>query len=441
MQFYSIAFLFCFLPVFIMIYAWCSARGKTALLVFGSLFFYAMACKGAYWQVVALAGGCVLTYCLGLLLQKRGRGWLLGLSVAALIGSLVFCKFFDGGRWLLPGMSFLALQMSAYLIDVYRQKLPAEQDLLRYSAGIVMFPKLLSGPLAAPAQLYSPENGRATKALFHRGLQELIWGLVMKVLLANRFGGLWSQGKVIGYDGMSTPFAWMALCAYALQLYFDFYGYSLMAVGLGHMLGLRLPQNFDSPYASKSVSEFYRRWHITLGAWFRDYLYIPLGGSRKGMVRTVLNICIVWLATGLWHGTSQGYFLWAGILGILIVNEKLWLGRLLDKSRVLCRIYTVLAVLLSWVPFAVSDPNHLRQFSLCLFGQAGRSGWTDFLIWGESYVGLFVVGIFLATPFPAKLWKKVRSHWTADVLLFVLFWIVVYSISTARQDLFLYFQF
>lgn len=340
-------------------------------------------------------------------------------------------------------MSFYLFQIAAYLIDVYRANLTAERSLMHYAGQITMFPKLLSGPLVNPRLL---KLGDAfccpTRQRVHDGLQELILGLAFKVILASRVGGLWSQVKVPGYGGVSTPFAWLALAAYAMQLYFDFYGYSLMATGLGKMLGYDLPRNFDSPYAAKTVSEFYRRWHITLGAWFREYVYIPLGGNRKGTLRTLGNLAVVWLMTGLWHGVGGGYLIWACFLFLLIVNERMWLGKLLKRSRVLSHIYLVFVILLSWVPFAIGSLPDMAAFCGRLFGIGGEAANPlDYLMFGESYFGMLLAGAVFATPLPRRLWEKVRNSTVADVLLVVLFWVTVYYISTAAQDPFLYFQY
>jgi alginate O-acetyltransferase complex protein AlgI len=277
---------------------------------------------------------------------------------------------------------------------------------------------------------------------FHTGLQELILGLALKVLLANRIGSLWAQAAVVGYESISTPFAWMALVAFAMQLYFDFWGYSLMAVGLGHMLGFRLPENFRDPYASKSVGEFWRRWHASLGAWFRVNIYFPMGGSRKGNVRTVFNLLVVWLFTGVWHGIGGNYLVWALFLVILIINERFWLGKLLKKSNVWCHIYTVLAILLSWVPFAIGDWNDMLMFCGRLFAVAGETlNPSDFIIWGKEYVALLIGGVICATPLPRYLWNKVKVHPITDIFLFALFWIAVYFVITSAQDPFMYFQY
>ncbi len=444
MQFNSIEFLFYFLPVFLVIYRLFPQSSHHLPLIVGSLFFYALSSGGSYWWVALLCLLTFFTWLAGLSLGgKAKKGFLLGIYLVLMGGLLTFFKLWNGGRYLPAGMSFYLFQMAAYLIDVYRRRLRPTADLMSYATQITMFPKLLSGPLMEPKLLNRQDRYCITGGgRIHEGLQELILGLALKVILANRIGGLWSQAGVLGYDSVSTPFAWLALAAYAMQLYFDFYGYSLMAMGLGKMLGYELPRNFDDPYASKTVSEFYRRWHITLGAWFREYLYIPLGGSRCGMGRTILNLAVVWLFTGLWHGVGGNYLLWAGFLFLLIVNERLWLGKLMNKSRVLCHIYVPVVILLSWVPFAIGDWDQMVAFLGRLLGLSGQTAFAqDYITWGISYGWLLLGGLILATPLPRKLWERIKRSTIADLLLLALFWLVVYFISTAAQDPFLYFQY
>lgn len=443
MQFNSIKFLFCFLPLFLVVYLIFPELWRNGILVLGSLIFLWLGANSSNWWLVLLIGMTILTYLLGLALGKKSYKWLLAFGLLLLAGVLGFFKCYRGGKLLPPGLSFYLFQMAAYLIDVYRGQIQMEQGIIGYSAQIMMFPKLLSGPLMQPRELQRQTWGRG---YLHRdlylGLQELILGLGLKVLLADRVGGLWTQVAVTGYDIISTPLAWMALVAFALQLYFDFFGYSLMAIGLGRMLGFELPQNFRDPYASKTVSEFYRRWHITLGAWFRDYLYIPMGGSRRGTIRTIINLGAVWLFTGLWHGTGWNYLIWAGFVFLLIVNEKLWLGKLMNRSYVLCHIYTVFMILLSWLPFAIRDPGQIAMYIGRLFGICGTVlNPNDFLIWGERYFGVLATGVLLATPLPGKIWRKVREKPVMVLFLFALFWVVIYYISTSKQDPFMYFQY
>lgn len=443
MQFNSIGFLFCFLPLFLVVYNIFPEGRRNCPLVVGSLILYALSSAGNYWWVGVLCVCTLLTYWAGLSLGKFRKGFLLGIYLSLMAGVLVFFKIYKGGSLLPAGMSFYLFQMAAYLIDVYRQRLKPTRNLLRYSGQMLLFPKLLSGPLMEPKFLSLQDRFCCTsRRHIHEGLQLLILGLGLKVILANRVGGLWNQVAVLGYDSVSTPFAWMALVAYAMQLYFDFFGYSLMAMGLGKMLGYDLPENFIDPYASKTVSEFYRRWHATLGAWFREYLYIPLGGNRKGSLRTILNLAVVWLFTGLWHGVGGNYLLWAGFLFLLVVNERLWLGKVMKRSHVICHGYVVFAILLSWVPFAIGDWNQMVAFLGRLFACSGQTmNPYDFVTWGQSYGALLITGVVLATPLPRKLWNRIKDTTAADLLLLMLFWVVVYFICTSAQDPFLYFQY
>ena len=442
MQFNSIEFIFYFLPLFLAVYYLFPAKLRSTILLIGSLAFYAFSSNGNYWWVAALGLCTIGCYGAAYTLCGKGKTPLFILYLSLLAALLVFLKIFSGGRYLPAGMSFYLFQLAAYLIDVYRQKLEPQRNIIDFSSSIAMFPKLLSGPLVAPVQLHIKPDQKADSCKIRDGIQLLILGLALKVILANRLGGLWAQGAVAGYENMSTPAAWLSLTAFSMQLYFDFFGYSLMAIGLGKMIGFDLPKNFDNPYASKTVSEFYRRWHMTLGLWFREYVYIPLGGNRGSTFRTILNLALVWLFTGLWHGVGGNYLIWAGFLFLMIVLERLLLGKLLKKSRVLCHFYRVFVILLSWLPFAVGDWNQMLIFLGRLFG-LGRAAIDprDYLIWLESFGGLVIAGVVLATPLPEKLWKKIRHTFVADLLLVALFWICIYFISTAAQDPFLYFQY
>lgn len=443
MQFNSLTFLFNFLPLFLAVYYIFPVKWRNFVLVAGSLIFYGLGCGGNFWWLKLLVELTLVTYLMGILLQRFRKGWLLGAELLMLFGCLMFFKRYHGGALLPVGMSFYLFQMAAYLMDIYRLIIPAENRFIRYAAQCTMFPKLLCGPLMEPADLREQVRQRSFHGSeFHRGIQELILGLGMKVLLANRLGGLWSQAAVFGYESISVPFAWMALLAYALRLYFDFFGYSLMGIGLGRMLGFRLPENFLEPYSAKTVSDFFRRWHATLGHWFREYVYIPLGGNRKGLLRTVLNLCAVWLLTGIWHGNGGNYLIWAAFLCLMIVLERLFLGKLLNRSRGLCHVYLVFVILLSWVPFAIGDWNRMTVFLGRLFGVGGIGlNPRDYLVWGQRYLALLLTGVFCATPIPRWLCGKIRHYPLFDLLLFVLFWVSIYFIATAAQDPFLYFQY
>lgn len=443
MQFNSIPFLFMFLPIFLAVYYCAPAKIKNLVLLLSSVLFYGI---GIGWKLLPIAmilGITLVTYFAGRLLEKPNLRIVFWISVVFMLMILVFFKCYTGGKYLPAGMSFYLFQIAAYLICVYRGTLDAEKNIICYGTQVLMFPKVLSGPLMAPAELTSQTHVRKMDPVnFHKGLQFLILGLAMKVIVANRIGGLWNQSAVVGYESISPVFAWMSLLAYAMKLYFDFFGYSVMAMGLGRMMGFSLPENFRDPYASKSVSEFYRRWHITLGAWFREYIYIPLGGNRKGTARTILNLLVVWALTGLWHGIGGNYLLWAGILAAFIILERLLIGKWLKKSRVLCHFYTVYIILLSWVPFAIGDWGQMTVFFGRLFGLCGQTiNPTDYVYWLHEYAVLLIAGVVLMTPLPRFVWEKIEDCWLADVICFVLFWVSVFFVATAAQDPFMYFQY
>jgi alginate O-acetyltransferase complex protein AlgI len=435
--------LFYFLPIFLMVYYILPDRLRNFVLIIGSLAFYAQAGSNKPLIMGLLIGSTLVTFFIAWLLEKVRSGWLLAFSLCAMAGVLMFFKLYNEGRLLPAGLSFYLFQLAAYLICVYRQQIHADRNILAFGAQTVMFPKLLSGPLMEPASLQEQvKKPNISMHNIHDGLQQLILGLGLKVLLANRLGSLWAQSSVVGYESISTPFAWMSLVAYAMQLYFDFWGYSLMAMGIGQMLGFKLPENFRDPYASRSVGEFWRRWHASLGAWFRVNIYFPMGGSRKGNLRTVFNLLVVWAFTGIWHGIGGNYLLWAAFLVFLIINERFWLGKLLKKTYVLCHVYTVLAILLSWLPFAVGDWDQMVMYLGRLFGTAGQTlNPNDYIIWGQEYLKLLIAGVICATPLPRMVWNKIKNSFVADILMFALFWVVVYFIVTSAQDPFMYFQY
>ena len=266
---------------------------------------------------------------------KKRKFWL-AVSVLCNASLLIFFKLsnvFEENMLLPVGISFYTFKSISYLIDVYRSG-HAERSFLRFGAYLCCFPQIVSGPIMRYGEMEQAQQFGVWKAArAEDGLKYIIAGLGMKVLLADRLGFLWNDIQTIGFESISTPLAWLGAAAYSMELYFDFAGYSLIAVGIGRMIGLPAIKNFDQPYSSRSVSEFYRRWHMTLGSWFRDYLYIPLGGNRKGTLRTVFNLLLVWAVTGFWHGGGLHFILWGMILGLLVVIEKLWIGKWLKKKN------------------------------------------------------------------------------------------------------------
>lgn len=443
MQFNSIGFLFCFLPLFLLLYYLGKGKVQTTVVILGSLIFYGLSGSQNYWWVLLLVAATGMTYLVQRRIGKTKSTGLFVLWMVLLSGILIFLKVYQGGKHLPAGVSFYLFQIAAVLIDVYRGRISSYEKASSFFRDIAMFPKLLSGPLMDPKSMQAlPGKVPFSIQNIRDGLQTLILGLALKVILANNLGGLWAQPIVIGYEYISTPAAWMAIIGFTMQLYLDFYGYSLMAIGLGKMLGFDLPANFLEPYSARSVGEFYRRWHATLGAWFKQYIYIPLGGNRKGLVRTLCNMAVVWLFTGLWHGIGGNYLLWAGFLCLLIINERLWLGKLLDKSKFISHIYVIFVILLSWVPFAIGDWNTMVLFLGRLFGCLGTPlNPLDYLRWLDMYFWLLLGSLLAMTPLPGILWRKCKHTVWADLVVFGLFWIVVYYLATAAQNPFLYFQY
>lgn len=370
------------------------------------------------------------------------RAWLC-LTILFNVGLLLFYKYAAGT--LPPGISFYTFTLLSADIDIYLRRESAPQSWLELGAYIAMFPKLLSGPITEYHSVIGQMRSRETSGKkVEYGLSLMIIGLSFKVLIADTLGILWHDIQTVGFESISTPLAWMGMAAYSVQLLFDFQGYSLMAVGLGHMLGFDLPQNFNHPYRSRSVSEYYRRWHISLGRWFRDYLYIPLGGSRTGTARTVLNLFIVWIVTGIWHGVTLNFLLWGLILGTFIVLEKLFLGNFLGNHRLLSHLYIWLLLPLTWIIFAITDLSSLGIYFTRLFpfwgGGIAVNG-KDWLLHGRNYLGFFLAALAVSCPLADSLWKKYWNTLPAKGALLALFWVCVYRIVNGLHNPFMYLGF
>ena len=346
MLFSSLLFIFQFLPVFFIIYYLSPIRFRNLILFLASVFFYAW---GEPRFVILILISILINYIAGIFIERYDRNekirvTILVLSIIYNIGTLMFFKYFnfiiENINYIfkgdisfidipLPlGISFYTFQIMSYTIDVYRRDTKAERSYINLGAYLCMFPQLIAGPIVVYTQV-SKELRKRSYYLkdIEKGLRIFILGLGSKVLIANNVGGLWDDMAQIGYANISMPLAWLGLLSFSLQIYFDFNGYSLMAIGLGKMLGFDFPQNFNFPYISKSVTEYWRRWHITLSTWFKEYLYIPLGGNRKGKLRTYLNLFIVWSVTGLWHGASWNFIFWGIYFFVLLSLEKLFLKK------------------------------------------------------------------------------------------------------------------
>lgn len=442
MGFQELKFLFLFLPLFLLLYYYAPRKNRQMLLVAGSLAFYIAGTWQHPWFLAILLFDIVLTWVFGVLVIGS-KPFLIGMLVY-LFGSLLFFKYAGmfGVSTLLPlGISFFTFQMSAYLVDIYCKRIKPK-DLWSYASGILLFPKLLSGPLMEPKNLFA-QTRRLNVSMddLDNGLRDFIIGLSLKVLLADRIGSLWTQVGNIGIDSISLPLAWYGLIAYSLQLYFDFCGYSRMAIGIGRMLGFCLPENFDHPYASSSIREFWRRWHITLGAWFKTYVYFPLGGSRNGTKKFILSTMAVWLFTGMWHGNSLNFVFWGITLGLLILLERFWLGERLEKHKILAHFYLIFTIMFTWLIFALPTLGDVGTYLLRLVNFGTLKNTTDFVRYGQNYTVILLIGMVFATPYPKKLWDKIRGNALGTLVVFVLFWAAVYCISISANDPFMYFSF
>ena len=445
MTFSDLKFIFVFLPISVALYDIVPKKLKNYVLLVSGILFFSF---GSWWQVGLLAADAVVNFFLAgaftaQKIHRRQKQLLFWLTVTANTALLVWFKCFGP----IPvGVSFYTFQMIAYQADVYRGECPREESLKRFATYFFFFPKLQEGPITRYNEVADNFYRPVCRAEnLEKGFRLFVVGLAYKVLLADKLGGLWKQLSVIGYDSVSTPMAWLGMAAFTLELYFDFNGYSLMAVGIGKMFGFSLPQNFLFPYSSLSVSDFYRRWHATLGSWFRDYVYIPLGGSRKGMARTIANLLLVWVLTGLWHGIHWNFVLWGLSLFVLIALEKLFLRRQLEKIPILGHAYVLFVIPLTWMLFANRDLADICTYFSRLFPFAG--GGTniyagDWIEYGLSYAPYLLAGcMFLVPPFERFLVNARKNRVVTTLLLTALFWMSVYSIHCSAENPFMYLQF
>lgn len=456
MVFSSIQFVYIFLPVFLLIYYRAKEKYRNGILLIGSLVFYSV---GSYQnpEHIAIFIIClVMNYLVGknIAHSKYRKVWLF-VGISYDIGILFYFKYAgflikecSGMDWniVLPiGISFYSFQAMSYLWDVYRDTCKAEQSWVRFGAYISMFPQLIAGPIVTyPAVSKAMRKRACNMTTFLQGARLFVFGLGLKVILANQIGGLFRQAQMIGYESISIPLAWMAIYAYSFQLYFDFYGYSLMAIGLGKMLGFHLPENFKNPYMSTSMTEFWRRWHITLGAWFREYVYIPLGGNRKGKLRTVINLFLVWMLTGIWHGAGYNFVLWGFVLFVLIMMEKSGIKKILDKHQIIGHMYMILVIPLTWAIFVNTDLQQLGMMFQKLFGLIPKESvlfGRDYIKYLHQYGWLLAAGLLFSTPIPRNLIRKIRGSKLEYVILMVIFCTSAYCMARGMDDPFLYFQF
>ncbi len=426
MLFSSISFLYYFLPLTLMLYFAAPKELKNTVLLLASLLFYSW---GEPKYVLLMGVSVLFGYGFGLLVEKnrekRAGKVLCVLSVCISLSFLLCFKYADFFlenfnavtglgvpllRLALPiGISFYTFQIISYTVDVYRGE-AAQKNLIHLAAYVAMFPQLIAGPIVRYSHIAGQLAGREHS--FHEaalGIRRFVTGLAKKILIANQLGELCALYRAS--QEKSVLFCWMYAVAFALHIYFDFSGYSDMAIGLGRVFGFRFCENFNYPYISASITEFWRRWHISLGTWFRDYVYIPLGGNRKGRGRQLINILIVWMLTGFWHGAAWNFILWGLMFAVLLTVEKLWLFKGLEKSRILSHIYTLFFVMISFVIF---NAESLGQAFSDLAGLVGAGGIP--LISAEAVYALQSFGVVLlaggigATPVVCFWVKKFSEH-------------------------------
>ena len=438
MLFSSNTFLFGFLPAVVVLYYLCPRRCRNVLLLVSSLIFYGW---GEPKYVLLMLVSILLNYFCGLAAarqqsrQRSTRGVLV-LGVVLNLGMLGFFKygkFFFGSAFpdipLPIGISFYIFQAMSYLIDVCRREVEVQKNVLTFGTYVTLFPQLIAGPIVRYRDVAEMlECRRENLPQFSRGVQRFVVGLSKKVLLANIFGSAWNALQVT----TGTAAAWLGLLCYTLQIYFDFSGYSDMAIGLGQLFGFTFLENFNYPYISASITEFWRRWHISLSTWFKEYVYIPLGGNRKGLARQIFNILVVWLLTGLWHGASWNFVLWGGYYAALLILEKCWLMKAGEKlPLVLRRMLTMVLVMLGWALFYFEDLGALGAFLGRLFTAVPSAGIA-------FYLPVTALGCLCATPAMKRVKLPDGLRWGLCILLLLL---CVASLARQSYNPFIYFRF
>ena len=453
MLFSSMKFVFVFLPIFLLLYYMVPNKYRNYIAFAGSMFFYSF---GELRYLPLLLSSVGIHYLLSRLIhcsennKQKKIYLLLGLSYSfGMLFVFKYAAFVFGLKQLaLPlGISFYTFQIVSYLIDVYRGKVIPEKNIIFLGMYLCLFPQLIAGPIVLYADIEKQIHVRThSLALIEEGLKFFVLGLASKMLIANVLGSLWSELKMVGFSSISTPMAWLGMFAFSFQIYFDFNGYSLMAIGLGKMMGFTIPKNFNNPYIARSVTEFWRRWHITLGTWFREYVYIPLGGSKVPKYRMIVNLFIVWTLTGIWHGAGWNFVLWGISLFTLIAVEKLWLHGILDKYKILSHLYLLTVIPMTWMLFAIDSLQDIGIFFQRLMPFVGKTSsavikYTDFPQALNKYGIFFVAAIFCVTSFPEKLMEHYGKKQIVMLILLLLFWISVWQMMTTLNNPFLYFRF
>ena len=458
MVFSSILFIFRFLPIAMGIYFLTPKKLKNLSLLIFSLIFYSW---GEPRYFLLMIASIFVDYFISINIEKNNKNkkikiLLLAISIIFNVGILFFFKYINffieninsifnmslnNVKITLPlGISFYTFQTMSYTIDVFLGKVKAEKNIINFGAFVCLFPQLIAGPIVKYIDISKELKNRDINLdEIQEGIRLFILGLGSKVLIANNIGSLWNEVETMGFNNISTILAWMGIIAFSLQIYFDFNGYSLMAIGLGKILGFNFPNNFNYPYESRSITEFWRRWHITLGQWFKQYVYIPLGGNRLGRARTYFNLFIVWFLTGLWHGASYNFILWGLYFFILICIEKNGLLNLLNKHKLISHIYTIFFILVGWVLFAVIDLNQIINFLKKMFIFNAGNEWIYYL---RNYIITYTIAIIFSTSFLKKIYNKfVKSNIVDTIILITIFLLSIAYLVDSSYNPFLYFRF
>ena len=465
MVFSSLLFLFIYFAAVLVIYYVTPRKFRNLFLFFANLVFYGW---GEPVFVLLMLFSTVLDYTCGYFIdkyrtknKKLAKLWLLVSVVVnlSLLGFFKYAGFITDTLNAIPffslpsievplpiGISFYTFQTMSYSIDVYRNDAPVQRNIITFGTYVALFPQLIAGPIVRYKDVaYQLDHRRETLSDFTKGVKLFCIGLGKKVLLANQMGLMWDtireSGEVNGWLG-----SFIGILGYTFQIYFDFSGYSDMACGLGNMFGFEFLKNFDYPYISKSITEFWRRWHISLGTWFREYVYIPLGGNRMGPTRQILNLLVVWFLTGFWHGASYNFILWGLFYGVLLIFEKLVFKKALDKIPVILQhIYTMFFVIMGWVMFYFVDMAELWDFTKSLFSFSGPVIGESALSTTISFLPVIVIAAVASTPLAMNLYRKIKSTplKIAVDTLFVLAITLLCTASLVNQSYnpFLYFRF
>lgn len=471
MLFNSSIFLFIFLPILLAVYFIAKNKYRNIILLISSLVFYAW---GEKEIVLIMIASTIADYCYGIMIDKGRRRLGLSLSIITNLSFLGIFKYADfafenyntflnllgvSNKYLLElphialpiGISFYTFQTLSYTIDVYRNKVKANYNFIEFATYVTLFPQLIAGPIVRYESVYKQLKERfVTSEKFADGIERFIIGISKKMIFANTFGFLADEIFSYPAEALATSTIWLGVIAYSLQIYFDFSAYSDMAIGLGKMFGFDIPENFNYPYISRSIKDFWRRWHISLSTWFRDYLYIPLGGNRGSQFRTYLNLIIVFLVTGLWHGASWNFIVWGLWHGAFLIIERLGLDKILKLLwRPLQHLYTLLVVVVGWALFRIEDLGvAIKVIKNMFFINENALLFPDVYLTFEVYI-TFALGFIFSLPiyhFYKKqvenypVWSKIHFYGFSVFLIF-LFYISICLVSAGTYNPFIYFRF